>query len=198
MQDYLSWMAWRVFIKYFRVRDVSLVNLLPELSETVAQPEHNKTHIKLADNLGSAAARLDFVANYVHCIKPGQRERQRERERNGELDRRRVEWGGIMTAVNSTDKKRQGNRSSRRAWCAFGHHFLSSAFGLCAVDHARLCWWCHYRLFVVGDNFLTSVAWLVCMRKSVFFGLLGLTLVTSALLFIRSVQKTLICRSTVK
>ena len=57
--------------KIKKARGVYLVNLLPKLSEPVAQPEHGKptSHRenphKLADNLGAAVARLELVAYYV-------------------------------------------------------------------------------------------------------------------------------------
>ena len=96
------------------------------------------------------------------CIKPG-----RERERgNGEQISRGVGRVGTMAAVNSRDKNRLEKRSSRRAWCTFGRHFLSSASARCAVAHVRLRWRRRRRLVAVGENFLfSSLAWQLGRRK---------------------------------
>ena len=65
-----------------------------------------------------------------------------------------------MAAVNSRDKNQLEKRSSRRAWCTFGRHFLSSASACCSVAHVRLLWRRCCRLFAVGKNFLfSSLAW---------------------------------------
>ena len=74
-----------------------------------------------------------------------------------------------MAAVNSRDKNRLEKQSSRRAWCTFGRHFLSSASARCAVAHVRLRWRRRRRLVAVGENFLfSSLAWQLGRRKSVF------------------------------
>ena len=88
-------------------------------------------------------------------------ERERERERgNGEQSSRGVGRVGTMAAVNSRDKNRLEKRSSRRAWCTFGRHFLSSASAHCTVAHVRLRWRRCRRLVAVGENFLfSSLAW---------------------------------------
>ena len=99
------------------------------------------------------------------CIKPGRRERG-----NGEQSSRGVGWVGTMAAVNSRDKNRLEKRSSRRAWCTFGRHFLSSASARCAVAHVRLHWRRRRRLVAVGENFLfSSLARQLGRRKGVFF-----------------------------
>ena len=93
-----------------------------------------------------------------------------ERERgNGEQSSRGVGRVGTMAAVNSRDKNRLEKRSSRRAWCTFGRHFLSSASARCAVAHVRLRWRRRRRLVAVGENFLfSSLAWQLGRRKGVF------------------------------
>ena len=94
-----------------------------------------------------------------------------ERERgNGEQSSRGVGRVGTMAAVNSRDKNRLEKRSSRRAWCTFGRHFLSSASARCAVGHVRLRWRRRRRLVAVGENFLfSSLAWQLGRRKGVFY-----------------------------
>ena len=94
---------------------------------------------------------------------------QRERERgNGEQSSRGVGRVGTMAAVNSREKNRLEKRSSRRAWCTFGRHFLSSASARCAVAHVRLRWRRRRRLVAVGENFLfSSLAWQLGRRKGV-------------------------------
>ena len=100
------------------------------------------------------------------CIKPGRRERERG---NGEQSSRGVGRVGTMAAVNSRDKNRLEKRSSRRAWCTFGRHFLSSASARCAVAHVRLRWRRRRRLVAVGENCLfSSLAWQLGRRKGVF------------------------------
>ena len=93
-----------------------------------------------------------------------------KRERgNGEQSSRGVGRVGTMAAVNSRDKNRLEKRSSRRAWCTFGRHFLSSASARCAVAHVRLRWRRRRRLVAVGENFLfSSLAWQLGRRKGVF------------------------------
>ena len=93
-----------------------------------------------------------------------------ERERgNGEQSSRGVGRVGTMAAVNSRDKNRLEKRSSRRAWCTFGRHFLSSASARCAVAHVRLRWRRRRRLVAVGENFLfSSLAWQLGRRKGLF------------------------------
>ena len=134
---------------------------------------HRENPHKLADNLGAAVARLELVAYYVQfrqnhifeCIKPGRRERG-----NGEQSSRGVGRVGTMAAVNSRDKNRLDKRSSRRAWCTFGRHFLSSASARCAVAHVRLRWRRRRRLVAVGENFLfSSLAWQLGRQKGVLF-----------------------------
>ena len=89
---------------------------------------------------------------------------------NGEQSSRGVGRVGTMAAVNSRDKNRLEKRSSRRAWCTFGRHFLSSASARCAVAHVRLRWRRRRRLVAVGENFLfSSLAWQLGRRKGVFF-----------------------------
>ena len=101
------------------------------------------------------------------CIKPGRRERERG---NGEQSSRGVGWVGTMAAVNSRDKNRLEKRSSRRAWCTFGRHFLFSASARCAVAHVRLRWRRRRRLVAVSENFLfSSLAWQLGLRKGVCF-----------------------------
>ena len=74
-----------------------------------------------------------------------------------------------LAAVNSRDKNRLEKRSSRRAWCTFGRHFLSSASARCAVAHVRLRWRRRRRLVAVGENFLfSSLAWQLGRRKGLF------------------------------
>ena len=88
---------------------------------------------------------------------------------NGEQSSRGVGRVGTMAAVNSRDKNRLEKRSSRRAWCTFGRHFLSSASARCAVAHVRLRWRRRRRLVAVGENFLfSSLAWQLRRRKGVF------------------------------
>ena len=71
-----------------------------------------------------------------------------------------------MAAVNSRDKNQLEKRSSRRAWCTFGRHFLSSASARCAVAHVRLRWRRRRGLVAVGENFLfSSLAWQLGRRK---------------------------------
>ena len=74
-----------------------------------------------------------------------------------------------MAAVNSRDKKRLEERSSRCAWCTFGHHFLSSTRRRCAGARVWLCWRRLHRLFAIGQNSLFfSLAWQLGRRKGVF------------------------------
>ena len=78
-------------------------------------------------------------------------------------------WGQWQLS-NSRDKNRLEKRSSRRAWCTFGRHFLSSASARCAVAHVRLRWRRRRRLVAVGENFLfSSLAWQLGRRKGVFY-----------------------------
>ena len=75
---------------------------------------------------------------------------------------------GTMAAVNSRGKNRLEKRSSRRVWCTFGRHFLSSASARCVVAHVRLRWRRRCRLVAVGENFLfSSLNWQLGRRKGV-------------------------------
>ena len=136
---------------------------------------HRENPHKLADNLGAAVARLELVAYYAVQFTQShlwmhQTWSERERERgNGEQSSRGVGRVGTMAAVNSRDKNRLEKRSSRRAWCTFGGHFLSSASARCAVAHVRLRWRRRRKLVAVGENFLfSSLAWQLGRRKGVF------------------------------
>ena len=133
---------------------------------------HRENPHKLADNLGAAVARLELVVYYVQFTQSHlwMHQTWSERERgNGEQSSRGVGRVGTMAAVNSRDKNRLEKRSSRRAWCTFGRHFLSSASARCAVAHVRLRWRRRRRLVAVGENFLfSSLAWQLGRRKGVF------------------------------
>ena len=134
---------------------------------------HRENPHKLADNLGAAVARLELVAYYVQFTQSHlwMHQTWSERERgNGEQSSRGVGRVGTMAAVNSRDKNRLQKRSSCRAWCTFGRHFLSSASARCAVAHVRLRWRRRRRLVAVGDNFLfSSLAWQLGRWKGVFY-----------------------------
>ena len=136
---------------------------------------HRENPHKLADDLGAAVARLELVAYYVQFTQSHLWIHQTwsERERgNGEQSSRGVGRVGTMAAVNSRDKNRLEKQSSRRAWCTFGRHFLSSASARCAVAHVRLRWRRRRRLVAVGENFLfSSLAWQLGRRKGVFLNL---------------------------
>ena len=134
---------------------------------------HRENPHKLADNLGAAVARLALVAYYVQFTQSHlwMHQTWSKRERgNGEQSSGGAGRVGTMAAVNSRDKNRLEKRSSRRAWCTFGRHFLSSASARCAVAHVRLRWRRRRRLVAVGENFLfSSLAWQLGRRKGVFF-----------------------------
>ena len=135
---------------------------------------HRENPHKLADNprCRGCSLRIGSILCTIHTITSlnasnlvGERERG-----NGEQISRGVGRVGTMAAVNSRDKNRLEKRSSRRAWCTFGRHFLSSASARCAVAHVRLRWRRRRRLVAVGENFLfSSLAWQLGRRKGLFY-----------------------------
>ena len=138
-----------------------------------------KTHINwpipwcrgCSPRIGSILCTIDTITSFNSSNLVGERERGGGGD-NGEQSSRGVGRVGTMAAVNSRDKNRLEKRSSRRAWCTFGRHFLSSASARCAVAHVRLRWRRRRWLVAVGENFLfSSLAWQLGRRKGVFYAI---------------------------